>query len=103
VEHMRAQGFDVKTHDVEDVPGSAEARHARRLRVVPHGQGRQLPHRGACPGGGCPAPAEREAQGRWLGGSLHAAGLPGMESAKPMPYETLLVKADGSTSVFARH
>ncbi len=30
-------------------------------------------------------------------------GSPGMESAKPMPYETLLVKADGSTSVFARH
>ena len=30
-------------------------------------------------------------------------GSPGMESARPMPYETLLVKADGSTSVFARH
>jgi len=30
-------------------------------------------------------------------------GSPGMESAKPMPYETLLIGANGSSSVFARH
>jgi len=30
-------------------------------------------------------------------------GSLGMETAKPVPYETLLVQADGSTRVFARH
>jgi hypothetical protein len=30
-------------------------------------------------------------------------GSPGMETAKPVPYETLLVQADGSTRVFAKH
>jgi hypothetical protein len=30
-------------------------------------------------------------------------GSPGMESANPQPYETLLVMKDGSTKVWARH
>ena len=31
------------------------------------------------------------------------AGSPGMESANPQPYNTLLVMKDGSTSVWAKH
>lgn len=30
-------------------------------------------------------------------------GSPGMETAKPVPYETLLVHTDGSATVFAKH
>lgn len=30
-------------------------------------------------------------------------GSPGMESSKPIPYQTLLVQPDGSTRVFAQH
>lgn len=30
-------------------------------------------------------------------------GSPGMESARPQPYDTLLVMKDGSTKVWARH
>ena len=30
-------------------------------------------------------------------------GSPGMETAHPVPYETLLVRQDGSTSVHAKH
>jgi len=30
-------------------------------------------------------------------------GSPGMKSAKPIPYETLLVQADGSYRTFAKH
>ena len=30
-------------------------------------------------------------------------GSPGMESARPQPYETLLVMTDGSTKVWAKH
>lgn len=30
-------------------------------------------------------------------------GSPGMESSTPVPYDTLLVKTDGETSVFAKH
>ena len=31
------------------------------------------------------------------------AGSPGMETGHRQPYQTLLIKADGSTSVFAQH
>ena len=31
VEHMRAQGFDVKTHEVEDVPGDCYIQILHRL------------------------------------------------------------------------
>jgi len=30
-------------------------------------------------------------------------GSPGMESARPQPYDTLLVLKDGSTTVWAKH
>ncbi len=30
-------------------------------------------------------------------------GSPGMESPKPVPYNTLLVQAGGATTVFAKH
>lgn len=30
-------------------------------------------------------------------------GSPSMESARPIPYDTLLVLADGSSRIFARH
>jgi len=30
-------------------------------------------------------------------------GSPGMETATPVPYETLLVQVDGSTTIFAKH
>jgi hypothetical protein len=30
-------------------------------------------------------------------------GSPGMESATPVPYQTLLVQADGTSKVFAQH
>ncbi|HRE16184.1 MAG TPA: DUF411 domain-containing protein, partial [Rhodocyclaceae bacterium] len=30
-------------------------------------------------------------------------GSPGMESRQPMPYDTLLVRTDGNTQVFAHH
>lgn len=30
-------------------------------------------------------------------------GSPGMESRNPIPYDTLLVRADGSTQIFAHH
>jgi hypothetical protein len=30
-------------------------------------------------------------------------GSPGMESSKPVPYNTLLVQSGGETSIFAKH
>ena len=30
-------------------------------------------------------------------------GSPGMESARPVPYQTLLVQTDGTSKVFAQH
>jgi len=35
--------------------------------------------------------------------TVNAARFPGMGTAKPVPYDTLLVQADGRTRVFAKY
>ncbi|QIK95380.1 DUF411 domain-containing protein [Sphingomonas sp. HDW15A] len=105
VEHVRAHGFDVKVVNVDDlmavkkkagipdklaschttivggyvVEGHVPAADIRKLLVQkPKAKGIAVP--------GMPA------------------GSPGMEAGGfKQPYQTLLIKADGSTSVFARH
>ncbi len=104
VEHMRAHGFEVSTHDVSDVPGK------RRQLGMPEAYGSCHTARvgGYLIEGHVPATDVR----RLLKEKPKAIGLavpsmpqgsPGMEGARVVPYETLLVRDDGSNSVFARH
>lgn len=104
VEHMRAQGFDVKTHEVEDVPGQ------RKKLGMPDAYGSCHTAKvgnylieGHVPAADVQRLLKEKPKAVGLAVPSMPPGSPGMESAKPMPYETLLVKADGSTSVFARH
>jgi len=104
VEHLRKNGFDVVTKDVDDVPA------ARKALGMPekYGSCHTAKVGSYSVEGHVPADDIR----RLLAESPKAIGLatpgmpqgsPGMETSTPQPYETLLVGLDGSAAVFARH
>lgn len=104
VEHMRQNGFQVSTHDVNDVPA------ARKKLGMPDrlGSCHSAKVDGYVIEGHVPAADIRrllkdrpQAIGLAVPGMV--PGSPGMEAAQPMPYDTLLVARDGTTRVFARH
>ncbi len=104
VKHMRQAGFKVTVQNVDD---TTEIR--RRLGIpVRYGSCHTATIGGYTIEGHVPAAdvkrllAEKpKAVGLAVPGM--PAGSPGMESARPVAYETLLIKADGSTQVFAQH
>ena len=104
IEHLQQNGFQVTAKDVDD--------------TAPHRQRLGMPAKlGSCHTavvggyvieGHVPAADIR----RLLKEKPKAVGLavpgmplgsPGMESARPQPYDTLLVLKDGSTKVWAKH
>lgn len=104
VEHLRQNGFEVKTHDVEDVPA------ARQKLGMPDrlGSCHTAKVGGYVVEGHVPATdiqrlLKEKPKALGLAVPSMPPGSPGMESAKPMPYQTLLVQSDGSTRVFAQH
>ncbi len=104
IDHLQQNGFEVRAHDVPDTSVMGE-----KL---------GMPQKyGACHSatvgsytieGHVPAPdikrllAERP---KAVGIAVPSMppGSPGMEGSKPIPYDTLLVKTDGSAAVYARH
>lgn len=104
VEHMRAQGFEVSAHDVMDVPGQ------RRKLGMPEAYGSCHTARvgdylieGHVPAADVRRLLKDRPKAIGLSVPSMPPGSPGMESDRPLPYETLLVRTDGSSSVFARH
>lgn len=104
VEHMRKAGFDVVTKDVNDVPA------ARKLAGMPErfGSCHTAKVDGYVVEGHVPATdVERLLKEKPKAVGLAAPGMPqgspGMETNHPHPYDTLLVQADGSYKVFAKH
>jgi hypothetical protein len=104
VEHMKANGFKVVTHEMNDVTP-----HKQRL-GVPVGMGscHTAEVGGYLVEGHVPADDVK----RLLAEKPKAKGLvspgmpqsaPGMDMPGKQPYEILLVRQDGSTSSFARH
>ena len=108
-EHLRKNGFTVILHDVDDVPA------ARKRLGMPNRFGSchtaragQYLIEGHVPA----ADIKRLLKERPQAGSHGAIGLavpsmppgsPGMEGERSIPYDTLLVTADGNARVFARH
>ena len=104
VEHLRQNGFQVQTHDVNDI------RATRKQLGMPDqlGSCHTATIGGYVVEGHVPASDIR----RLLKDKPKALGLavpsmrpgsPGMESATPVPYQTLLVQANGMSKVFAQH
>lgn len=104
VEHMKANGFKVVTHETNDVTP-----HKQRLGVpLAMGSCHTAEVGGYLVEGHVPVADVK----RLLAEKPRARGLvspgmpqsaPGMDNPKRIPYEVLLVRADGSTATYARH
>lgn len=104
VEHLRQDGFEVKVNDMDDVT------EARKKLGMPDrlGSCHTAKVGGYVVEGHIPAADIRrllKEKPKALGLAVPSMppGSPGMESSKPIPYQTLLVQSDGSTRVFAQH
>jgi len=104
VEHMRQNGFDVVTKDVDDVPA------ARKALGMPERYGSchtarvgQYSIEGHVPAADVRRLLAESPKAVGLSAPGMPQGSPGMETANPQPYDTLLVHLDGGSSVFARH
>lgn len=103
-EHLRNSGFQVQIHEVADVPA------ARKQLGMPDRLGACHTAKvggyvieGHVPAADIQRLLKEEPKALGLAVPSMPPGSPGMEGPKPIPYETLLVQADGSTGVFARH
>ncbi len=104
LEHLQQNGFRVSIREVNDVPA------ARKKLGMPDRLGSCHTARvgdyvieGHVPAADIQRLLKEKPQALGLAVPAMPPGSPGMETAKPVPYETLLVQADGSTRVFARH
>ena len=104
IEHLRQAGFEVRTHEVNDVPAARQ-----RLGMPEHlGSCHTAKVAGYVVEGHVPASdiqrlLKEKPKALGLAVPSMPPGSPGMESSKPVPYNTLLVKADGEIAVFAKH
>lgn len=104
VGHMRKAGFDVVTKDVNDVPAARKtAGMSERFGSCHTAKVGGYVVEGHVPA----ADVERLLKERPKAVGLAAPGMPqgspGMETNHPQPYDTLLVQADGSSQIFAKH
>ena len=104
VEHLQQAGFAVRTHDVNDVPA------ARQRLGMPErlGSCHTAKVAGYVVEGHVPADdiqrlLKEKPKAIGLAVPSMPPGSPGMESPKPVPYNTLLVQAGGATTIFAKH
>ena len=104
VEHLRQNGFQVNTHDVEDVTA------ARKKMGMPDRLGSCHTAKiggyvveGHVPAADIQRLLRDKPKALGLAVPSMPPGSPGMESATPVPYQTLLVRTDGTTQVFAQH
>jgi hypothetical protein len=104
IEHLQQNDFQVSVHEVNDVPA------ARKKLGMPDRLGSCHSARvgdyvieGHVPAADIQRLLKQKPKALGLAVPAMPPGSPGMETAQPVPYETLLVQTDGSTRVFARH
>jgi hypothetical protein len=104
IDHLKAAGFEVRSHDVSDVPA------ARQQLGMPEqfGSCHTAKVGGYLVEGHVPAAdikrlLREKPQAIGLAAPGMPPGSPGMEGPKPLPYNTLLVKNATSSEVFAKH
>lgn len=103
-EHMERSGFKVSAHNVNDVPA------ARKKLGMPDRFGSCHTAKvggyvieGHVPAADIQRLLKEKPKAIGLAAPGMPQGSPGMETATPVPYETLLIQADGSARLFAKH
>lgn len=104
IEHLRQNGFEVRIRDVDDVPAARKALGMPERHASCHTAkvGSYLVE-GHVPAADIRRLLAEKPKAIGLAVPAMPPGSPGMESPRPLPYDTLLVQADGSSRVFARH
>ena len=104
VGHLRQAGFDVKVHEVTDIPGN------RKKLGMPDKFGSchsakvgSYVLEGHIPAADIQRLLKEKPKALGLAVPSMPPGSPGMDIPNSPPYDTLLVQADGSTRVFAKH
>ena len=104
IDHLKDAGFEVRAHNVMDVPATR-----KRLGMPDRlGSCHTAKVAGYVVEGHVPAgDIQRllKEKPKALGNAVASMppGSPGMESSKPVPYNTLLVQSGGEASIFAKH
>ena len=104
IEHMQKSGFKVETHDVDNIPAS------RKKLGMPDKYGSCHTSKignyvveGHVPAQDIKRLLKEKPKALGLAIPSMPPGVPGMDIPNSPPYETLLVQADGSTRVYAKH
>ena len=104
VEHLRQTGFDVRTHDVNDVPAARQRLGMpERFASCHTAKVGGYVVEGHVPAADIRRLLKEKPKAIGLAVPSMPPGSPGMESTKPVPFNTLLVQAGGATTVFAKH
>lgn len=104
VEHLQQAGFAVRTHDVNDVPAARQQLGMpERLGSCHTAKVAGYVVEGHVPAADIQRLLKEKPKAIGLAVPSMPPGSPGMESPKPVPYNTLLVQAGGVTTVFAKH
>ncbi|MCK9621403.1 MAG: DUF411 domain-containing protein [Methylobacter sp.] len=104
IEHLQQNGFQVSTREVNDVPAARKKLGMPdRLGSCHTAQVGDYIIEGHVPAADIQRLLKEKPNALGLAVPSMPPGSPGMETAKPVPYETLLVQADGSTRIFASH
>ena len=105
VEHVRAHGFNVKAVNVDDIMAvKAKAGIPQKLASCHTTLVGGYVVEGHVPPADIKKLLAQKPKARGIAVAGMPAGSPGMEAgAFREPYQTILIKTDGSTSVFARH
>lgn len=104
VEHMRQAGFRVNVHETEDGSG------ARRRLGMPDryaachsAKAGDYLIEGHVPAGDVKRLLAERPKALGIAVPSMPPGSPGMEGQRAVPYQTLLIQADGASLIFARH
>ena len=104
VDHLRENGFAVSTHDIDDVPANREKLGMpEKLGSCHTATVNGYVIEGHVPASDIQRLLKEKPKALGLAVPSMPAGSPGMDSANPVNYDTLLVERDGSTSIFSKH
>jgi hypothetical protein len=104
IKHLQQNGFQVNIHEVNDIPAARKKLGMPdRLGSCHTAQVGGYVIEGHVPAADIQRLLKEKPNALGLAVPSMPPGSPGMETAKPIPYETLLVQPNGSTRVFARH
>ncbi|MER2537964.1 MAG: DUF411 domain-containing protein, partial [Azonexus sp.] len=99
VEHLQQAGFAVRTHDVNDVPAARQRLGMpERLGSCHTAKVAGYVVEGHVPAADIQRLLKEKPKAIGLAVPSMPPGSPGMESPKPVPYNTLLVQAGGATT-----